>query len=302
MTTVYKPGNPAHDVPHHGGGYTTYQEPDTRIPPKARPVFGEITVNGLAVPEADILAEAQHHPAANPGAAVAAAARALVVRELLRQEAERLGLETLAGEGSRGRRETSEEATTALLLEKEVTVPSASEEECRRFHQRNPARFRSPDIREVRHILLAAPETDKPARDKARAEAQRLIEHLKENVGDFGRLARSSSDCPSREQGGNLGQVAPGTTVPEFEAALQRLAQGEIGKEPVETRYGMHVVIVDRHIAGEALPFETVRDRIAAWLEARAWSRAVAQYISVLAGRADIRGIDMAAAPGPLVQ
>jgi peptidyl-prolyl cis-trans isomerase C len=50
------------------------------------------------------------------------------------------------------------------------------------------------------------------------------------------------------------------------------------------------------------LPFEHVADRIAGWLEAASWSKAVAQYISVLAGRAEIRGIDIASAEGPLIQ
>ena len=45
-----------------------------------------------------------------------------------------------------------------------------------------------------------------------------------------------------------------------------------------------------------------VSDRIAAWLEASTWSKAVSQYISILAGKADIRGISLGVAEGPLVQ
>lgn len=84
-------GQPAGDNPagHHGhqhqSGYTTYQEPDTRVPPKPRPVFDAVSVNGVTIDEADILTEAQNHPAENPGAALLSAARALAVRELLLQ-------------------------------------------------------------------------------------------------------------------------------------------------------------------------------------------------------------------------
>ena len=42
------------------------------------------------------------------------------------------------------------------------------------------------------------------------------------------------------------------------------------------------------------MPFEIVRQRIADWLEAQSWSRAVAQYVSLLARNADIVGIDLA--------
>ena len=67
------------------GSYDGYTEPDTKIPPKARPVLSEVSVNGVLIPETEILAEAQNHPAENPGMAAAAAARALVVKELLLQ-------------------------------------------------------------------------------------------------------------------------------------------------------------------------------------------------------------------------
>ena len=95
MATIYK--NPSlagpDGVPQTGGeSYSTYQEPDTRVPPKAGPVIPRISVNGTPVAERDILAEAQNHPAKNPGAALRAAAEALVIQELLWQEASRLGI------------------------------------------------------------------------------------------------------------------------------------------------------------------------------------------------------------------
>lgn len=63
--------------------YSGYQEPDTSVPPKAKPLFHKVSVNGVEIPEHVILSEAQNHPAENPGAALLAAARALAVRQLL---------------------------------------------------------------------------------------------------------------------------------------------------------------------------------------------------------------------------
>ncbi len=301
MATVYQAATkPAHD--HAGqGGYTTYQEPDTRVPPKARPVLKEISVNGVPVPEQEILAEAQHHPAENPGAAIVAAARALVVRELLGQEARRLGVAPAEQAGS-SVRATEDDALIAALVEREIAVPRATEEECLRFYRNNPARFRSEDIAEARHILVAARPDDVQARSRARQEAERVIGRLREKPEEFAWLARSVSDCPSGEQGGNLGQLTPGSTVAEFEEALKQMSDGELFPRPVESRYGFHVIALDRRIPGETLPFELVQPRIAAWLEAATWSKAVSQYIAVLSSRAEIRGIEIGAAEGPLIQ
>mgnify|MGYP001042139561 CR=1 FL=1 len=284
-----------------GEGYTTYKEVDTTVPPKARPILKEISVNGIKIAEAEILAEAQNHPAESPGAAVLDAARALVVRQLLLQEAMHAGLSDPAASGS-GPRETAEDAAIRELVAREVEAPFASQEECRRFYDNNPARFRSEPIFEARHILIAAPDGDTAARDKARIVAKALIDRLSGQPSDFGALAMAHSACPSRKQGGNLGQITRGSTVAEFESALSRMIPGELAREPVESRYGLHVVMLDRRIDGEMLPFDMVRDRIAGWLEAASWSRAIAQYISVLAGRASIHGIDIGGTDSPLVQ
>ena len=305
MATVYdvRNGTASAGKAHVHHAEPTFQEIDTRIPPKAKPVFPAVSVNGRAIAEAEILAEAQHHPASNPGEALAAAARALVVRELLLQEARRLGIDTEEGAvGVDGRNETPDEAAIRLLIEREVDVPAATEAECRRYHANNPAQFRSDPLYEVRHILFAARPDDKQARSTAMAEAERLVAILGDHPGEFAALARAFSDCPSKEQGGNLGQIGPGSTVAEFERALDRAAGTGLLPQPVESRFGFHVVSLDRRIPGEALPFDLARERIAAWLEAASWSKAVAQYIAVLAGSAEIGGIDLGAAEGPLIQ
>jgi peptidyl-prolyl cis-trans isomerase C len=303
MATIYR--NPGRDAAPRAAtgpeGYSGPVEIDTRVPPKARPVLDAISVNGVPVPETDILAEAQNHPADNPGQALIAAARALVVRELLLQEAGRLDIEVPARDaGGGGRTETADDAVIRKLVEREVKTPSASETECRRFYDNNPARFQSDTIYEARHILLAVPPNDAAARRVAREQAQRLVEHLTRNPDEFAALAAEHSACPSRKAGGNLGQLTRGSTVPEFESALERMQEGELLAVPVESRFGFHIILLERKISGKRLPFELVQQRIESWLEAASWSKAVAQYIAILAGRADISGIDIAAAAGPL--
>lgn len=282
--------------------YSTYQEPDTRVPPKARPVLDAVSVNGVAIAESDILAEAQNHPAENPGAALLSAARALAVRELLLQRARERKIAVSPETDAEGRSETDDDAAIRQLIEEEVTVPSATAEECLRFYENNRAKFRSEPIFEASHILFAADPADQSARDAARGDAERLATVLLEHPSEFATMARTHSACPSAAQGGNLGQLTRGSTVAEFERALARMEEGQITPVPVESRFGFHIIRLERRIDGEQLPFDFVEARIAGWLEASTWSKAVSQYIAILAADATITGIDLIGADGPLMQ
>ncbi|HXF54407.1 MAG TPA: peptidylprolyl isomerase [Hyphomicrobiaceae bacterium] len=252
-----------------------------------------VSVNGVVIAHDAISRETQNHPAPTPLAAWTAAARALVVRELLLQEAQRLGLVASPSTDGAGRREAREEALVRQLVEREVATPDPDEAACRRYYESNKARFRAPDIYEASHILIGARRDEPDAFASARERAFALLSHLQAEPARFAELARAHSDCPSAASGGNLGQITERTTTPEFEQALLRLQPGEMTRAPVETRYGFHIIRLDRHIPGQALPFEAVRERIAQYLEERSRRLAVAQYIARLASRAQIGGIDL---------
>jgi peptidyl-prolyl cis-trans isomerase C len=251
-----------------------------------------VSVNGVAIAHDLISRETQNHPAPNPVLAWAAATRALVVRELLLQEAMRIGLRAEPLADDLGRSETEPEALVRSVIESQVRTPSSDEETCRRYYAANIARFRSADIFECAHILIAARRDDGDGYRVARQRADALLQHLRECPADFAALASAQSDCPSRSVAGNLGQVTSGMTTPEFEAALLRLASAEISAV-VETRYGLHIIRLDRRIAGRRLPFELVRDQIEAYLAERSQRTAVAQYIALLASRAQMVGVDL---------
>lgn len=265
-----------------------------------RPV--PVSVNGVVIPSAAIARETQHHQASDPDQAWMLAARALAIRELLSQEVERLSIVAEPIEDGDGRRETSQEARLRALIEREVVVPSADEGACRRYYDANIRRFRSPDLFEAAHILFVAAPDDIVARDAARESAMALVARLTGEPAGFAAAAAAHSACPSSKQGGNLGQVSTGQTVPEFETALRGMVPGLVHPEPVESRYGLHVVRLDRRVDGEVLPFDLVRDRIADYLDEAVRRRAQQQYVSILAGRAQVTGVDLAATRGPLVQ
>lgn len=251
-----------------------------------------VSVNGTVIPRGDIARETQNHAAGTPVAAWKKAAQALVIRELLRQEAASLGIAAEPLEDDEGRRETADEAAMRALVDREVQVPTADEEICRRYYAQNSARFRSAPLYAVRHILIAAAPGDHDARDAARREGERLADFLANRPEAFADLAAEYSACPSGKVGGNLGQIGPGQTVPEFENALGMMKPGQ-APGLVETRYGIHVVALDHKVEGEAIPFEFVREQIAAYLDETVRRRAMQQYVAILAERATIVGVDL---------
>ena len=93
----------------------------------------------------------------------------------------------------------------------------------------------------VRHILIKTGELVSPS------EAQRRIEQLRERIVngvDFAETARAhSEDVGSAANGGDLGWMNPGQTVPEFEKAMNALKPGELSA-PVKSPFGVHLIQV----------------------------------------------------------
>lgn len=259
-------------------------------------LFPDLVVNGERVPHALVAAETQNHaaPKGKPGLAWRKAANAVAIRTLLLQEARARGIAAEPAEVGPDRFETEEEAMIRGLLEEAVEVEAPSAEAVRAEWERDPARFRAPPLWEVSHILLACDPRDEATREAVRARAAELAAEAQGNPASFARLARENSDCGSRASGGALGQLGPGDTVPEFEAALRRLGDGEITAEPVLTRHGWHVIRMDALAEGAVLPFEAVRPRIAEAMEKATWTRAARAFVDVLIAAATITGADLA--------
>lgn len=261
-----------------------------------------VRVGGTEIPAAAIAAEMQNHPSADAEDAWQKAARALVVRDLLLGEAMRLGVEPRACHDEDGRALTSDDGLIQQLIEQEVTIPSANEQEARRFYDLHRDRFVSEVLVEAEHILFSAAPGDTIAYNMALSDARSVIRQLQDNPDQFATLAQTHSDCPSREQGGNLGQISPGQTVAEFEDVLFALNAGEMAGEPVRTRYGVHVVRAGRKVEAKRLPFYIVDSSIRAYLEETAMRRAMAQYLAILAAQIGVEGVNLPPSDGPLVQ
>jgi len=253
--------------------------------------MGAISVNGIEIAEAAVAAEMQHHPAPSQAASRKSAAQALAIRTLLMARANALGLKPAPEIDEQGKRETVEDALIRQLLEAEVKIPIADEESCERYYENNQERFKSPEIFEASHILFSAASGDPETFAQAVLKAEAVLETLKRDPSLFEELARKLSDCPSAAQGGNLGQITRGQTTPEFETFLLTLEEGQLCPVPVKTRYGVHALRLHRRVKGKLLPFEAVKDRIAAFLNEWVWRSAIAQYIGLLLAGAKVEGL-----------
>lgn len=258
-------------------------------------LFPDLIINGETVPHAAVAAEAQNHeaPKGKPGIAWRKAAKAIAVRTLLLQEAQRRGLVAERAEVGPGRFETDEEALIRGLLEAAVDVSEPTEDQIRAEWLRDPSRFRSPPLWEVSHILVACDPRNETARAKAQDRATALLAQLRATPRDFARLAADNSDCGSKSSGGALGQLNPGDTVPEFEAALRDMAEGELSRAPILTRYGYHLIRMDAVAEGAVLPFEAVRPKISEAIEKATWAREAKVFVDALVGSAEISGVDL---------
>ena len=216
-------------------------------------------------------------------------------RELLRQRAVAVGVLDAASSDEGAIEQAIEE-----LLVREVATPIPTEEECRRYYDAHPKKFESGDLVHARHILFQVTPSVRIPEIRARAE-QTLNELLREPER-FAAAAAELSNCPSGQQGGNRGQCGRVVTGPEGEKAIFRLGPTGLLRELVKTRHGFHIMAIDQRLPGRRLPFDMVRDEIAERLRAMVEEKALRQYISVLAGQADVQGANLDGTEIPLVQ
>lgn len=239
-----------------------------------------VVVNGERISDESIEATlSEFTDAADPRDA---AIRSLVVMALLRQQAVEQQIDA-----------ASEEEAIEKLLEQALPPVAISEDEVRRYYEGNRQKFTNGDLFEARHILFEASVADPEAAREGARKAEATLLQLKGAPEEFERIARERSACSSGKIGGALGQLSPGSVVPEFWAAL--VAHGKPGLLPnlVESRHGYHIVQIDHCVRGKELPFEMVEARIRDYLTARMEQIAYQTYVAGLVERAQISGIDL---------
>ncbi len=257
----------------------------------------EILVNGVEITEVQVLGEMQYHPADSKRQSMVKAAEYLIIGELIKQKAQEVGIvsDPMSLDTS------SEYHLINQLIDHERITPNASEDECLRFYQQNKQKFTTSPLVELRHILLAVSPDDVNERLRMKDVADAMITTIQGAPESFNELVTQHSACPSKAMGGNLGQVSQGQTVPEFERQIFKAEAGLINY-PIESRYGFHIVLIERKIEGTALPFDYVQDKVSEYLNEKVKRKTIAQYIQQLIKAADIKGFNFDYEDSPLIQ
>jgi peptidyl-prolyl cis-trans isomerase C len=137
----------------------------------------------------------------------------------------------------------------------------------------------------ARHILL-----------KEEGEAKAIIEQL-QGGGDFEAIAKEkSTDTGSREDGGALGWSEPQRFVAPFGDALRQLKKGEFTRQPVQTQFGYHVILLVDERPVPFPEFDAVKDQVRQGLMGKARD----EYIDGLRAKAKIEKIGSVSAAAPV--
>lgn len=168
-------------------------------------------------------------------------------------------------------------------------------DDLQRYYNDHREQFRVQDEVMVRHILVKADAGDPRQAEAAKAKAQDLLKQLRGGA-DFAALAKQhSDDTVTAVEGGMLGWVGRGRTVPEFEQAAFSLQKGQLS-EVVQTSYGFHILKLEDKRAAHLRTLDEVKAEITPVVAAEKAAQAAEQLAARVASEARGGGLQAAAA------
>ena len=163
-----------------------------------------------------------------------------------------------------------------------------ADEDVKKFYDSNPEEFKNPEMVKASHILFLVNKDDTEEVAKKKEEAANKAAARAKKGEDFNKLAKEVSEEPgAKESGGDLGFFAKDRMVPEFADAAFTQKPGDISA-PVKTQFGWHVIKVSEKKPAGTVPFEEVKDQIAAYLKSTKQREAVQGILKKLKDSAQI--------------
>jgi peptidyl-prolyl cis-trans isomerase D len=176
-----------------------------------------------------------------------------------------------------------------------------SEADLRDYYDQHRDQYRQSEQVKVSHILIKTPlpGADGSVDQKGVAEAQQRAEDLLKQIkngANFEDLAKKYSEDPgSAKNGGSLGWIGRGQTVPEFEKVAFSLPKGQISGI-VKSSYGFHIIRVDDKHDAELKPLDQVKSEIEPILKRQQAQQIAENEAQKILNQARTQGIDAAAA------
>ncbi len=184
---------------------------------------------------------------------------------------------------------------TAKLAQQVKVTP----QDLQAYYNQHRNEYRIPDQVNVRHILIKTPEpengkVDEKAVADAKAKAESILKQVQAG-GNFADLAKKNSDDPgSKDNGGSLGWIQHGQTVPEFDQTAFSLKKGETSGL-VRTTFGFHII----HVDDKQEAHVKTLDEVKAQIEPALAQQKVAGQLDTIANKVEtesrVKGLDAAA-------
>jgi peptidyl-prolyl cis-trans isomerase D len=138
---------------------------------------------------------------------------------------------------------------------------SISDQEIQDYFNENQEEFKTPKTVEARHILIKVDQNATPEDvEKARKKALNILKMAREGK-KFDELAKKYSEGPTRDRGGYLGTFKREAMVRPFADKAFSMTAGEIS-EPVRTRFGWHIIKVEKVNEASVLSFDEAKKKI----------------------------------------
>ena len=119
------------------------------------------------------------------------------------------------------------------------------------YYNENQEQFMKGETVNASHILVESEET-----------AYEILASINSGAISFEDAAREYSSCPSKENGGSLGDFERGQMVPEFDKAVFEMQVGEITSTPVKTQFGYHLIKLNSKSEKTVTPLDEIKDRL----------------------------------------
>lgn len=191
---------------------------------------------------------------------------------------------------------TSEVAAQQVVQQEVVAKIAVADEEMQAYYEKNKEQYKEPEQVQASHILVTvksdAPQADK---DAARKKIDDLLAQVKGGK-DFAEVAKANSDCPSKEQGGDLGFFGRGAMVQPFEDTAFAMKEGEIS-DVIETQFGYHIIKLTGRKPEHQSSFDEVKESIQQSLKNEKTQTEIGKWLDALRANAKIEMLTPTPAP-----
>jgi len=186
------------------------------------------------------------------------------------------------------RRKIAIEGLQKKLYDRFNAEAKVTDDEMRKFYDANKESIKQPEKVRASHILVAVATDADDATKKAAMEKIKGIQKKLKDGGDFAQLAKESSDCPSKANGGDLDFFVRQQMVKPFADVAFTSPVGQVS-DIVTTEFGYHLIKVTDKQPEKMLTFDEVKEKISTYLSQQKIDNQFETYLKGLRDQADIK-------------